>query len=110
MQALEWAVMYPEVVESVIPIATATAHSPWAIGFNDASRSAIIDDPQWSNGNYTDQPVAGLSLARKIAMLSYRSFPSFLDKFGREVEDASDTETDPKFLVETYLDYQGKSL
>ncbi len=103
MQVLEWAIMFPELVEAIIPIAASAKHSAWAIGFNDASRTAIKTDPQWQNGNYSQQPYNGLALARKIAMLSYRSFTSFEDKFGR----AKSKTNVEQYSVESYLDYQG---
>lgn len=103
MQVLEWAIMFPELVEAIIPIAASAKHSAWAIGFNDASRTAIKADPQWQNGNYSQQPYNGLALARKIAMLSYRSFSSFENKFGRNKIDSQNDQ----YSVESYLDYQG---
>lgn len=108
MQVLEWAIMYPDFINSIIPIAAAAQHSAWAIGLNDAARSAIINDPMWNNGLYKTQPQAGLALARKIAMISYRSYPSFNMKFGR-------TKLDPNkknsvFNIENYLQYQGNKL
>ncbi len=108
MQVLEWASMYADFVESIMPIATSAAHSPWAIGLNEASRNAIINDPKWNKGNYKKQPEAGLKLARKIAMLTYRSYDSFNKKFGRKINLSQKREN--YFEVESYLDYQGNKL
>ncbi len=104
MQVLEWAVMFGDMIDSIIPIATASAHSAWAIGLNDASRSAIKNDPVWNNGDYSEQPEKGLSLARKIAMISYRSNVSFQNKFGRKKQPDKENLT----AVESYLGYQGE--
>lgn len=105
MQALEWGVMFPEMVESIIPIGTSTKHSAWAIGLGELERLAIKNDPDWNNGFYKNQPAKGLSLARQIAMISYRSFYSFEEKFGRDKV----TEKE-KFQVINYLEYQGQKL
>ncbi|NWF89495.1 MAG: homoserine O-acetyltransferase [Ignavibacteriaceae bacterium] len=105
MQALEWGIMYPELVESVISIGTSAKHSAWAIGISEAQRLAIKNDPEWLNGYYKKQPAKGLSLARQIAMISYRSMLSFEDKFGREYINNS-----KKFQVSNYLEYQGNKL
>jgi homoserine O-acetyltransferase len=105
MQALEWGIMYPEIVESIIPIGASAKHSTWAVGLGEVERLAIKNDPDWQNGFYTKQPVKGLSLARQIAMISYRSFSSFEEKFGREKVEKTE-----KFQVINYLNYQGKKL
>lgn len=113
MQVLEWSLMFPEFVERIIPIATAAQHSAWCIGLNEAARKAIIDDPAWENGNYTVQPHAGLSTARMIAMISYRSAESFNKKFGRENKSSKNRQDKisyPDFQVESYLRYQGDKL
>lgn len=105
MQVLEWAIMYPDLVDKIMPIATSAAHSAWAIGLNEASRNAIINDPVWNNGNYKHQPEKGIGLARKIAMISYRSFDSFNKKFSRGFNHKENI-----FEIESYLNYQGEKL
>lgn len=105
MQIIEWAIMYRDMIESIMPIGSSVGHSPWAIGLNEASRNAIKNDPLWKDGNYDEQPEAGFSLARKIAMLSYRSYESFNKKFGREKVDNNNL-----FEVESYLNYQGEKI
>ena len=109
MQVLEWAIMFPDMVRRIIPIATAARHSAWAIALNETARDAIKNDSTWNNGNYISQPLNGLSLARKIAMISYRSEVSFDKKFGRELLNGSG-ENGKLFQVENYLDYQGNKL
>ncbi|MFP4065904.1 MAG: homoserine O-acetyltransferase [Spirochaetaceae bacterium] len=104
--ALEWALLYPELVRSIVTIGSTARHSPWCIGISATQRAAITNDPAWRNGEYREQPRAGLGLARRIAMISYRSNPSFIDRFGRETTE----EVPPRFAVESYLDYQGHKL
>ncbi len=105
MQALEWALSYPERVRSVIPIATAARHSAWAIGFSHLMRQAIQNDPQWQQGHYGPQPERGLSLARQIGMISYRTDISFQRRFGYKKNAEKG-----RFEVESYLSYQGHKL
>jgi homoserine O-acetyltransferase len=106
MQTLEWALMFPDLVESIVPIANPGRHSAWAIGLSEAQRQAIIADPRWRDGQYEpgDPPAAGLAAARMMAMCTYRSFGSFEERFARRPQ-AADV-----FAVESYLRYQGKQL
>jgi homoserine O-acetyltransferase len=119
MQVLEWAILYPAMVRSIIPIATGAQHSAWGIGLNETARLAILNDPEWNDGNYTSQPLRGLALARMIAMISYRSAGSFQERFGYENDSAThfkDGQSNPfaahspLFEVERYLHYQGVKL
>ena len=52
MQALEWAVAFPDAAASVIPIAGTARHSAQQIAFNEVGRQAIMADPDWNGGNY----------------------------------------------------------
>ncbi|NBB90640.1 MAG: homoserine O-acetyltransferase [Spirochaetes bacterium] len=104
--ALEWAIMYPGLVGSIVTIGSTAKHSPWCIGISATQRAAITSDPAWQGGEYSEQPRSGLGLARQFAMISYRSSPSFTERFGRRRTD----EEEPRFEVESYLDYQGHKL
>ena len=106
MQVLEMAIMDSR-VESIIAIGMGKAHSAWAIGTSEAQRRAIYADPNWNNGFYYEdqKPEAGLSAARMMAMISYRTASSFERRFGRSYQDGTGL-----FQVQSYLDYQGKKL
>jgi homoserine O-acetyltransferase len=112
MQAIEWAVSYPEMVQSVIPIASTCKRSALSIGLSEAQRQAIMADPNWNNGDYYSQepPNKGLALARIIGHITYLSEDSMQRKFGRRLHENSAFKFDfsPDFEVESYLHYQGK--
>ena len=106
MQVLEWSLLHPDLVEAAVFIASTARHSAWCIGLSEAQRQAIYADPRWRDGRYdpADPPAAGLSVARMMAMLSYRSQPSFEMRFGRRPQ------TEDLFAIESYLRYQGQQL
>ena len=109
MHALEWA-FYGDFVRSIVPIAVGGRHSAWCIGWSEAQRQAIYADPAWNGGRYRPEapPAAGLAAARMMAMISYRSMPSFAERFGRRTMPGE--YDDPPFSVESYLRYQGRKL
>jgi len=110
MQALQWAVSYPERVRSAIPVATAARHSPQQIAFNEVGRQAIMADPNWNGGDYYGgtSPTRGLSVARMVGHITYMSDESMADKFGRRFKDrVKGAKFEPDFEVEGYLQYRG---
>ncbi len=114
MQALQWAVAYPDRVARCIPIATTHRLSAQSIGFDAVGRAAIMNDPNWQEGHYYGTgaiPANGLAVARMVAHITYLSEQSMHEKFGRKLRDAEayTWDFDPEFSVETYLQYQGDS-
>jgi homoserine O-acetyltransferase len=111
MQALEWAVAYPERVVAAIPIACTTRHSAQQIAFNEVGRQAIMADPNWSSGNYygKELPGRGLAVARMVGHITYMSDDSMREKFGRRLrgKEAFGFDFDVDFEVENYLRYRG---
>ena len=113
MQALSWAVDFPERVDRCIAIGAAPL-SAMALALNHLQRQAIRSDPAWLEGRYPadQQPVAGLALARAIAQCTYKSSALFTDRFARRPDRSGE---DPhssmkgRYDIAGYLDYQGSS-
>lgn len=107
MQALEFTIMDNR-VQSAILIAMGMKHSPWAIGISEAQRAAIYADSKWNNGFYESgkPPTDGLSAARMMAMITYRTPENYYQKFDRHLQKGEKDQ----FQVESYLKYQGKKL
>ena len=116
MQALEWGVMYPERVGSIVPIATALAASAQQIAWWSTGRRVIRMDPRWRGGDYYaaapgDGPHESLSVARMVSQITFRSDDVFTRRFGREVVEPLDGfSLWQRFEVERYLEYQGDKL
>jgi homoserine O-acetyltransferase len=114
MVVWRWLVDFPEFVEAALPIAGTFRATPWTVAFNAVAREAIKTDPAWEGGSYNAAgPERGLELARKIALISYRSPVLFEERFGLSRRDESaGAVLDPlnPFQVERYLDHQGRKL
>ena len=114
MQALQWAIDFPDKILNIIHIAGALKHSAQNIAFHEVGRQAIMSDPIWKNGKYFENnevPERGLSVARMIAHITYLSEDAMHRKFGRKLQsrDIISFGFDADFQVESYLRYQGKS-
>jgi homoserine O-acetyltransferase len=112
MQALQWAVSFPDQVFACVPIATAARHSAQNIAFHEVGRQAIMADPDWCGGNYLElgrRPERGLAVARMAAHITYLSEQALHRKFGRNLQDRQGITYgfDADFQVENYLRHQG---
>ena len=113
MQALQWAISYPERIRHCVAIATAPKLSAQNIAFNEVARQAIITDPDFHNGDYAAFgviPKRGLMLARMVGHITYLSDDSMGAKFGRDLrsDQLNYDLTSVEFEVESYLRYQGQ--
>ena len=111
MQALQWAISYPDRVRLSIPIAASCRPSAQAIAFNAVGRHAIMSDPDWRGGDYYGKkpPSGGLSLARMVGHITYLSEASMHQKFGRRLQEkeAYGYDFTTEFEVESYLHHKG---
>lgn len=113
MQAMRWALEYPDELRHCIVIASATKLTAQNIAFNEVARQAISSDPDFHNGFYLDHntlPKNGLRLARMVGHITYLSEDGMGQKFGRELKAGSfmlGADDDIEFEVESYLRYQG---
>jgi len=113
MQALQWAVSYPQRTRSAMVLASTARLSPQTIALDEVARQAIYADPSWNNGDYYDSapPNAGLAVARMIGHITYLSDASMRDKFGRRLQERERYGYDfaSEFAVESYLKYRGNA-
>ncbi len=114
MQALEWAVMYPKRVRSILPLASAAAASPLQIAWSAIGRLIVANDAHWNGGDYYDEatgPSMGLAIARQLAQVTYRTGEVFDQRFGRDLFDPEhELDLWGRFQMESYLDHHGQKL
>jgi len=113
MHALEWAIQFSERVARVAIIAAPPATSADQIALNSLQIEAIKADPLFRSGQYYDAvagdgPHRGLALARRMALLNYRSPTELNNRFKRGWQsDISPLGRGGRFAVESYLDFHG---
>jgi len=113
MQALEWAVTHPDAVERVAILAAPPLSGADQIALNSVQSEAIRMDPGWAGGAYYDAPDGagphrGLALARRMALLNYRSPTELDDRFERSWQSGlSPLGGGGVFAVESYLGFHG---
>ncbi len=111
MQALQFAVDYPNFAQKIIAMAATYATRPWTIAFNKVAIEAIRRDPRFDNGNYDPEAfkehgLDGLAIGRIAGHISYLSPASMDRKFGRNYV-ATDGlfELFGRYEVERYMEY-----
>jgi homoserine O-acetyltransferase len=115
MNAMRWALEYPDRVRNCVVIASAMKLSAQNIAFNEIARRAIKSDPQFHLGEYMRHntlPRSGLALARMIGHVTYLSDELMGSRFGRELRSGTleqGLDTPVEFQVESYLHHQGDS-
>jgi homoserine O-acetyltransferase len=115
MQALEWAVQFPDAIDRIVPIAATARLGAQGVAWNAIARNAIIADPDWQGGHYEGtgrRPDAGIKVARMVGHVTYLSDAAMREKFGRDLQDRdaySYTLTGADFQVESYLRYQAEA-
>ena len=114
LQALEWALAYPDQVARAIVVGAAPRLQAQGLAIDDLARQAIMGDPRWRGGAYPpdDGPATGLALARMLAMLTYTSAEGLEARFGRRPASLSSQwpSFGPRLDVETYLQHQADKL
>tara|TARA_A100001011_G_scaffold364453_1_gene415235 strand:+ start:330 stop:1487 length:1158 start_codon:yes stop_codon:yes gene_type:complete len=114
MQTLQFCASFPDRTFSAIPIACSSSHSAQNIALNELARQAIMADPDWNKGNYSESkslPKNGLAVARMAGHISYLSESGLQEKFGRKLQEKADYKFsfDADFQIESYLRHQGYS-
>ncbi len=112
MQALDWALRYPDALRHCIAVATAPNLSAQNIAFNEVARRAIVTDPEFHGGHFYEHgvvPKRGLRVARMIGHITYLSDDSMEAKFGRDMRAGkpSYSTQEIEFEIESYLRHQG---
>ena len=129
MQALSWALQYPQRVRHAVVVASAPNLTAENIAFNEVARRAIVTDPDFHGGHFYAHgtvPKRGLRIARMIGHITYLSDDVMNEKFGRQLKTlAQDAAPSPdqahaahpvpykystleaEFQIESYLRYQG---
>ncbi|WP_266158589.1 homoserine O-acetyltransferase MetX [Dyella silvatica] len=109
MSALAYMLLHPGSVRTHISVDTAPQAQPFAIAIRSLQREAIRLDPHWNEGHYDNAryPDTGMSIARKLGVITYRSAMEWNGRFARIRLDAEQRDEDPfgrEFEVESYLE------
>ncbi|MFM7224183.1 MAG: homoserine O-acetyltransferase [Actinomycetota bacterium] len=113
MRTLEWAVEYPGRVAKAVVIACGAAATAEQIAWSALQIRAIEQDPNFRGGDYYDGPEGpwrGLSLARGIGQVTYRSELEFAERFNRGHQNDEHPFEGGQYTVESYLEYHGEKI
>jgi homoserine O-acetyltransferase len=103
-QALEYSIMFPELIERLILLASGARQTPWALAFSESMRLAMQADQTFTSGD-PDGGKLGLKAARSMALISYRTMNAY-----NKTQQEEDDEKLTSFKAATYQAYQGEKL
>lgn len=108
MTALAYLAQHPGSARAHVSISTAAQAQPFAIAIRSLQRESIRLDPNWQQGRYDDAhyPEAGMSIARKLGVITYRSAMEWVGRFARIRLDSDQRDEEPfavEFQIESYL-------
>lgn len=104
-QAIEWAVMEPDVISAAAFIACGPRVTPWLTANNEAQRMAIESDASFRRAENLRGGETGLRAARAMALISYRSYEGY-----NLTQQENDTDAVFAGRAASYERYQGKKL
>ena len=104
-QALEWAVMEPDVIRQAVFIACGARATPWLTANNESQRMALEADPSFRAAESLKGGEAGLRAARSMALISYRSYEGY-----NSTQEELSEDTVFADRAGSYQRYQGKKL
>ena len=103
-QALEYSIMYPDLIERLVLLASGSKQTPWALAFSESMRLAMEADPTFTSGD-PDGGKKGLKAARSIALISYRTMEAY-----NKTQKEEDDDKLSSFRAASYQAYQGDKL
>jgi homoserine O-acetyltransferase len=112
-RALEWAVQYPQRVHRAVVIACGAAATAEQIALCSLQIRAIEFDPHFNRGDYyglLEGPWRGMSIARGIGHVSYRSELELEQRFNRGHQNDAHPFEGGLYTIESYLEYHGDKL
>lgn len=113
MSALGYMLLHHDSVRAHVSVNTAPQAQPFAIAIRSLQREAIRLDRNWNKGHYDEDsyPIRGMSIARKLGVITYRSAMEWNGRFARIRLDPEQREDAPfgfEFEVESYLEYHAR--
>jgi len=103
-QALEYSIMFPEMIHRLVVLASGARQTPWALAFSESMRLAMLADQSFVTGD-PEGGKKGLKAARSIALISYRTMNAY-----NQTQKEEDNEKLTGFRAASYQAYQGDKL
>ena len=116
-QAIEWSIMYPDVIKNAAFIATGARVTPWETAFNESQRMILYADETFAKEEYTEVSKngkrnivitggqKGMGAARTVALISYRSCKGY-----NSTQQDPDSNSLWEHKASSYQRYQGEKL